>query len=129
MAERMTPDEARALLDGTTPGPWIPSRSGYIGSAAGVMIHDGHVLGDTDADTCLIAAAPTLAALRAGMHTEYRAEYQAAGGRWFPTPRRCSCASGWGAKHQAEHSAADWKADGYATRIVRRYVTTEEEIE
>ena len=62
----------------------------------------------------------------AGMRTEYRAEYQAAGGRWFPVPNRCSCGSGWGTKQQAEHNAADWKADGYATRVARRYVTEQE---
>ena len=64
--------------------------------------------------------------LVAGMHTEYRAEYQAAGGRWFPTPHRCSCTSGWGTKQRAELTAAAWKDDGYATRIIRRYVTTPE---
>lgn len=59
--------------------------------------------------------------------TEYRAEYQAAGGWWFPVPNRCSCTSGWGTKQQAERHAADWKDDGYATRIIRRYVTEPEE--
>ena len=63
----------------------------------------------------------------AGMRTEYRAEYQAAGGRWFPTPHRCSCTSGWGTKQRAELTAAAWKDDGYATRIILRYVTTPEE--
>ena len=64
----------------------------------------------------------------AGMRTEYRAEYQAAGGCWFPVPHYCSCGRGWGTKEQAERNAAAWKADGYATRIVPRYVTEPEEI-
>lgn len=64
----------------------------------------------------------------AGMRPEYRAEFQTADGRWFPTPHHCSCSSGWGTKQQAARHAADWKADGYATRIVRRLVSKPEEI-
>ena len=57
----ITPEQADRLKQAATDGPWIPSKSGYIGSATGVMIHDGQVLGDTAADTELIAAAPDLA--------------------------------------------------------------------
>ena len=62
----------------------------------------------------------------AGMRTEYRAEYQSSGGRWFPAPHCCANGSGWGTKQQAERNADDWKDDGYTTRIVRRYVTEPE---
>ena len=77
---------------------------------------------------CNENAAPTLAARIAGMRPEYQAEYQAADGRWFPVPHYCSCGSGWGNKQRAELDAAYWKDDGYATRIIRRYVTKPEEI-
>lgn len=70
-----------------------------------------------------------LAGQIAGMSPEYRAEFQTAGGRWFPTPHRCSCSSGWGTKQQAARHAAEWKADGYATRIVRRVVGEPEVID
>ena len=121
----MTPDEARALLDGTTPGPWVPSRSGYIGSAAGVMIHDGHVLGDTDADTCLIAAAPTLAAMAAGMREEWGAERQVRG-RWVRIVFALNTL--WTDDRAIAESAVDDCRDlGLPARIVRRYVTEPEE--
>lgn len=56
-------EELQRLLDEATPGPWVASKSGYIGSVtAGTMIHDGQVLGDTAEDTSLIALAPVLAA-------------------------------------------------------------------
>ena len=136
----MTPDESRDLLDGTTPGPWEwregKDQSGEFVALCGpdgadaLRTWDGDLYASgvhgTNADKALAAAAPTLAAMIAGMRTEYRAEYQAAGGHWFPTPQCCSCGSGWGTKQQAERAAADWKDDGYATRIIRRYVTEPE---
>lgn len=76
---------------------------------------------------CNENAAPALAAMIAGMRTEYRAEYQSSGGRWFPAPHCCANGSGWGTKQQAERAADYWKADGFATRIVPRYVTEPEE--
>lgn len=129
MPERMTPDEARALLDGTTPGPWIPSRSGYIGSAAGVMIHDGHVLGDTDADTCLIAAAPTLAAMIAGMREEWGVKWEEVAGPTTFTYGEWADSVGKRLTHHTARLLAWEKVRaGYPNvRIVRRYVTTEEE--
>ena len=77
---------------------------------------------------CNENAAPVLAAMVAGMRAEYRTEYQAAGGRWFPVPHYCSCGGEWGNKQRAELDAAYWKDDGYATRIIRRYVTKQEEV-
>lgn len=63
----------------------------------------------------------------AGMYTEFRAEYQASGGRWYPAPHCCANGSAWGTKQQAERAADYWKADGFATRIVPRYVLEPEE--
>lgn len=127
----MTPDEARALLDGTTPGQWghyLPrGKDGHYDPVFGDVPGDEISLVKRPADWHLIAAAPALAAMIAGMREEYQAEYQAADGRWFPVPHYCSCGRGWGTKQRAEFGAADWKDDGYATRIVRRYVTTPEE--
>lgn len=122
----MTPDEARALLDGTKPGPW------YCRDDAGLLavVSDaGPVAIDVDeAEIPLIVAAPTLAAMIAGMRAEYRAEYQAPFGHWFPTDHCRNYRNAWVTKQEAERNAADWKADGYPTRIVRRYFTDPEVI-
>lgn len=126
----MTPDEARDLLDGTTPAEewWHSVKWGRVRHLEPVGIDAAGELDVTEEDAALILAAPTLAAMRAEMRAEYRTEYQAHGGRWFPVPRYCGCDSGWGTKQRAENDADAWKADGYATRIIRRYVTKPEEI-
>ena len=127
----MTPDEARALLDGTTPGPWEWSEGkdqngefvalrGPDGADA-LRTWDGDLYASgvhgTDADKALVAAAPELAAMIAGMTEE------------------------WGivAVYLGRHEAEEWgfdtreeaKAEGESLdaefRLVRRYVTTPEE--
>ena len=104
----MTPDEARDLLDGTTPGPWHvnPKHSGDGLSPDEVA--------RAQADAALIAAAPTLAAMIAGMRTEYRTEeWQGHSPGWVPT-------SPWTAEKPVG-------GPGPNTRLVRRYVTEPEE--
>lgn len=123
----MTPDEARDLLKNATPGPW--EWRWDTGLISVFDVEEEPVATDLDVqDSDMIAAAPALAAMIAGMHTEYRAEYQVVGGHWFPTAHCRSYRNEWVTKQEAERNAADWKADGYATRIVRRYVTNPEEI-
>ena len=126
----MTPDKARDLLDGTTPGPWgVDDDHAW---EPGVWAPDGIVFGPyydrqdmeqweagSAADLRLAAAAPTLAALAAGMRAQYRAEQQTDGGTWLPM---CS----WYDHDTAQFFAAV-VGDG-VTRIVRRYVTEPEEI-
>lgn len=109
----MTPDKARALLDGTTPGPWhCRDDAGLLAVAS----DSGPVAIDVnEADAALVAAAPDMAAMRAGMRTEYRTEeWQGSYPGWVPT-------SPWTAKKPAGGSEPH-------ARVVRRYVTTEEEI-
>lgn len=79
-------------------------------------------------DAVMYSVARFALATVAAMQPEYRAEYQTVGGRWFPAPNSRRHRDTWSTKQEAERSAADWKADGYPTRIVRRYVTTPEEI-
>ncbi|MBP2333311.1 hypothetical protein [Corynebacterium freneyi] len=121
----MTPDEARALLDGTTPGPWLSDLDRNSDEPRGIyaVVAQGDGLTTRliaeeiveEADTALIAAAPTLATMAAGMRPEYRAEeWQGPYPGWVPT-------SPW----TAEKPAAGTDPNA---RIVRRYVTEPEEI-
>ena len=127
----ITPEQAKTLNCNDYPRPWeigqVPvfdawddyEEAWYAGPA---IVYDEDI-------APLVAAAPVMAEQIAGMRPEYRAEFQTAAGQWFPTPHRCSCSSGWGTKQQAARHAADWKDDGYATRIVRRLVGEPEAID
>lgn len=118
----MTPEQARKLLEGTTPGPWEhEGRQPYIDSEnfvirqvgkPGVRIR-GAAYGDT-ANIDLIAAAPGMAAMIAGMRTEYKMEVRDQHGKWHhggwtDDPARCFEPSFFGLKITA-------------CRLVRRYV-------
>ena len=121
----MTPDQARRLLDGTTPGPWEVDHDHAW--APGVWSPDGIVFGPyydredmeqweagNAADLRLAAAAPVLAAMIAGMRAEYRTEeWQGSYSGWVPT-------SPWIAEKPVGSS-------GPHTRVVRRYVPEPEE--
>ena len=120
----MTPEEARNLLKHTTPGPWEVSSSR---SVVGINIMMYSASPETErqrADTALIAAAPDMAATLAGMHEEW-------GVRW-PADDISPEWTAWGfrsAEDACEHivdlSAPDKPSPDI--RIVRRYVTKEEE--
>ena len=126
MTPEEAPEKARELLSGTDPGPWE-----WRWDAGLISLFDAKgesVATDLEAqNVALVAAAPTLARMVAGMRAEYRAEYQNVGGHWFPTDHCRSYRNTWVTKQEAERNAADWKTNGYPTRIVRRYVTTPEE--
>ena len=111
----MTPDQARRLLDGTTPGPWKWRWDAGLLSIFGA--EGESVATDLDVrDSDLIAAAPVLAAMIAGMREEWRAEFQAVDDRkWYPLTE-------WA---EGEPDRRPWNVT--PTRIVRRYVTTPEE--
>ena len=79
----ITPDQARALLDGATPGPWKKRRD-RDGTPIAVVVSAGptdrhHIMTAepacseerAQADTGLIAAAPDLALTIAGMTAQY----------------------------------------------------------
>ena len=128
----MTPDEARDLLDGTTPGPWVRRRDAD-GNPTPVVVSAGptdrhHIMTAEpaapperqQADTALIAAAPTLAAMIAGMREEW-------GVKWNDDP---NSPPDWGFPTRAAAEAWEKKNRHYGPergRIVRRYVTTEED--
>lgn len=112
----MTPDQARALLDGTTPGPWewrwdtgLTSLFGAKGESVATDLE----VQDSD----LASAAPTLAAMIAGMRPEYAVRL----------PDGQIVGAGWGTYDTALEDQNAWRRDGYDTRIVRRYVTEPEE--
>lgn len=123
----MTPEEARQRLDGTTLGPWEhEGRQPYIDSEnfvirqvgkPGVRIR-GAAYGDT-ANIDLIAAAPGMAEMIAGMTAEYAVQVRRSDGwqysrdeddfRWQPLT--------------VQIVRADRDHPHEETRIVMRYVT------
>ena len=130
----MTPDEARRLLDGTTPGDewYYRVRWGSVQYIEPVTVIPGGEVDVTEEDAALIVAAPDMAAMIAGMRAEYAVQkrvgdkwlYEDADGRnlapydshrisWWPDPI-------------PQSDIAD-RGEGMA-RVVRRYVTNEEEI-
>lgn len=132
----MTPDEARALLDGTTPGPWEVDHDHAW--EPGVWSPDGIVFGPyydredmeqweagNAADLLLAAAAPVLAAMIDGMREEWGAERQVRG-RWVRIVFALNTL--WTDDRAIAESAVDDCRDlGLPARIVRRYVTEPEE--
>ena len=115
----MTPEEARDLLDGTTPAEdwWYSVKGGWVRHLEPVGIDAAGELDVSEDDAALIVAAPALAAMIAGMHTEYAVEHQhTPGGQWHQV-------TGW----SHEPPLNDGHALAPDERIVRRYVTTPEE--
>lgn len=123
----MTPEQARKLLDGTTLGPWeveMHHESGrpdvatfWIAGRTGDQVAEQETLGRhfdvTESDFYLIAAAPRMAAMIAGMTTEYAPQ--------LPDGRLVGV--GWSSYETAREHRDAWRRDGYDTRIVVRYVT------
>lgn len=82
----MTPDEARDLLDGTTPGPWFFD-DGMDGSiyTIGPIVPSGTELECTTDDAALAAHAPDMAAMIAGMREEWSRQARITGDpEWHP---------------------------------------------
>ena len=73
----MTPDKARDLLDGTTPAEdwWYSVKGGWVRHLEPVGIDAAGELDVSEDDAALIVAAPALAAMIAGMRTEYAIAY------------------------------------------------------
>ena len=116
----MTPEEARRLLDGTTPAEewWHSVKWGRVRHLEPVGIDAAGELDVSEEDAALILAAPTLAAMRAEMREEW--------GAALPDGRPVGV--GWGTYDTALKDMNAWRRDGYDARIVRRYVTEPEEI-
>ena len=127
----MTPDEARDLLDGTTPGPWEwregKDQNGEFVALCGpdgadaLRTWDGDLYASgvhgTDADKALAVAAPTLASMIAGMREEWGIVAVYLGRHEVEE---------WGYDTR-EHAESDARLELNPTRIVRRYVTEPEE--
>lgn len=110
----MTPEQARKLLEGTTPAPWEHSNPYGITeiSASGKAIA-------TDAnpeDAPLITAAPDMAAMIANMTTEYAIEYQS------PSDSQWHRVSAW-------YPLIDGEELNPRERIAKRYVTAPQPLE
>lgn len=146
LAASVTPDEARAMLTGTTPGPWewadCDDEGGGVHMALRNPAGDKAVITEdaesfqsgvrgTPADLNLTAAAPVLAAMIAGMHEEWGVRYESPFGglvahheQWMDSENRPLD------RYAARRFADGCERSGYENvRIVRRYVTTPKEIE
>lgn len=128
----MTPEEVRKLLAGTTPGPWEVGSwnkqevdcpevtefwiTGHNNIEVAVQETIERHRDETESDFSLMAAAPDMAAMIAGMTTEYVCQYQSKNG--WKTFRKCDT------YEQAERAidAQAWDAY-YPVRIATRYVT------
>lgn len=120
----MTPDQARALLDGAAPGPWEVDESDHHVWAIGPI--DGSANGSElccqITDARLAAHAPDMAAMIAGMREEWVGQYLEREGKWATI---CAYPAREEVAHHLDHGC--WDAYTH-TRIVRRYVTEPEEI-
>jgi hypothetical protein len=139
----VTPDKAGDLLDGTTPGPWEwcegKDQNGEFVALCGpdgadaLRTWDGDLYASgihgTDADKALAAAAPTLAAMIAGMREECGVTYEeVAGPTTFTYSEWADSAGKLLTPHTARLLAWDKVRAGYPNvRVVRRYVTKPEE--
>lgn len=125
----MTPEQARKLLAGITPPPWEFDSSTYQevdcpeatefwangrkGRQVAEQTTINRHLDETERNFNLIAAAPDMAAMIAGMRTEYAIEYQ-------PNPdSQWHRISEW----SEEYPLIDGEELKPRERIVKRYVT------
>lgn len=127
----MTPEEARQLLEGTTPAPWKAEilsyeQPPYLGEFVEfwVTAHNNKELvnvydipewhaNEIGRNFTLMAAAPDMAAIIAGMRAEYTVEYQPKpGSQWHRV-------SEW----SEEYPLIDGEELNPRERIVKRYVT------
>lgn len=128
----MTPEEARQLLEGTSPAPWeVNTQTVYEDNGLEVTEfwvtdhYDKQVaeqeslerhLEEDESNFNLIVAAPGMAAMIAGMRPEYTVEYQPVPGpEWYRV-------SDW----SEEYPLIDGEELNPRERIVKRYVTEPE---
>lgn len=83
----ITPDQARELLDGATPGPWRSEYDNEIIEAdtSTVLYNTDGAVGwghNIEHDVPLASAAPDLAQTIAGMRWEYAVEHEHSPGSW-----------------------------------------------
>lgn len=111
-----TPEQARELLDGATPGPWSEDESNIMNHDGDPLLSDG-LFGDpnwyNDRDLTLMTAAPDLAQTIAGMRWEWRCEANF-DGTWAGLTTWESSPDYARATMQRRHR--------YPTRLVRRLV-------
>ena len=120
----MTPEEARDLLEGTTPGPWFfdDDMAGTV-YTIGPIVSAGTELDCSTDDAALAAHAPDMAAMIAGIRPEYAVQVRRAGEWQYSRDEDDFRWLGLG----AQVFIADRDHPDEENRIVRRYVTEPEE--
>lgn len=142
MTTNMTPDKARELLDGTTPGPWQVRGDGPANRQLRVCDCEERAEvaeSVTWEDAPLVAAAPALAQTVAGMHYEYAVAtgpehspvYAAMNsqGRFIGTT--LALADWWQTKGEAQDLVDELRGENEhsTARVVRRLVSAPEVVE
>lgn len=139
----MTPDKARELLENATAGPWeYKDYTVYMNACRDVLtIPDGVYGVIQEQDGPLVAAAPDLAELVAGMHYEYAAQVEhdgrkktvtdSDGGLWLCGHINSEMQHWHRDRKDAQEYADCWdshysKSTGATARVVRRLVSEEE---
>lgn len=126
----ITPDQARYLLAGATPGPWHKCRDNHSdcdcpeGTVFGpdVVGSENPGIWWTTADEPVILAAPDLAQTIAGMTEEWKAEYREIWGAWLAV-------SDWTTEDKARLALIPDQFKDATTRLVRRLVGPVEAVE
>ena len=121
----MTPDQARALLDGASPAQdWhYRVKWGAVRNISPIDIIPGGELDVTEEDAALIVAAPEMAVMIAGMTVEY--------GVHWPATDDFPAWTSWGfdtIEKAREHNREMTVPPETPGTILRRYVTEPEEI-
>lgn len=117
----ITPDQARKLLDGATPGPWYEDGSNIMNHDGDPLLSDGS-FGDPNwynvRDLTLMAAAPDLAQTIAVMQWEYAVEMM---GEEWEMVGLYGPDEPWGSEADARGAMKAWRSPR-PTRLVRRLV-------
>ena len=128
----MKPDEALDLLDGTTPAEewWHSVKWGRVRHLEPVGIDAAGELDVSEEDAALILAAPTLAAMIAGMREEWGVLYESHFGGLVARHEQWKDSDGKFDRDAAHRYAARCERSGHENvRVVRRHVTEPEAVD
>lgn len=126
----ITPEQARELLDGATPGPWGRTGMGVLTDTDGKVIVNGPDGNLDDSDANLAAAAALYLALVDRLRVEWAAQVMEGGEwlfvKWGPSDVRSHAE--WVTEAEAKNRVTYWRERGDIARLVRRLVSEPVEV-
>lgn len=130
----ISPERAKELLEGATPGPWIIGLTSGIGGIG--FAEEFYRDSPRDiANVALAEAAPELAETIAEMHWEYAVQAMDEDGKWLGIDKNGLATHAYGfvvwhlSQRDARESLLDLVEQDAPTRIVRRLATAPEVVE